>query len=102
MESLLTGGGIAALLTAIAYVGKMILDWRKAPKVQSLAVVDAQTANAILSGTLRELRDENKRLVGRVGELEEALDIRDKKIGELERRLNRIADELSALKQLGH
>lgn len=102
MEQLLTGGGIASLLVALAYVGKMILDWRKAPKKVSLAVVDAQTANAILTGTLKSVQEENARQSRRIAELEEARDLRDAKIEDLERRLNGITVELSALKNEGH
>jgi len=87
---------------ALSYVGKMALDWRRTPsgarRRDSAAVADAQTANAILKTTLDSLQVENGRMARRILSLEDEAAAKDRKIDELERRLNQIAQELAALK----
>lgn len=105
--TLLTGSGVASLTLALSYVGKMILDWRRAPTHtrSSAAVLDAQGANAILATSLSGLQAENARLAARVKMLEDENDAKDAKIEELEEalgllrvQLSAIADELKSLK----
>lgn len=73
--SALTGGGSAALVIAIAYAGRLALDWWRESKIPSpttpatAAVKDAATANALLLSSLREEREETQRLSAEVAEL---------------------------------
>lgn len=73
-SGLLTGGGIAGILVALAYLGRLALDWIKqrhdgpAAKVTA-AVTDAEATNAILLSSLREEREEVQRLSHEVAEL---------------------------------
>ncbi|HET7388367.1 MAG TPA: hypothetical protein VFJ19_17070 [Nocardioidaceae bacterium] len=73
VSGILTGGGTAGLIVAVAYVGKIIIDWRKgrpAPGAKATAAVaDASATNAILLGSLREEREEVQRLSAEVAEL---------------------------------
>lgn len=100
-----TGGGIIGFLLALAYVGKMIFDFYTAPKPISksrrqdaAAVTDAQAANAVLTASLLALQAENGRLVHRVELLEDEAALKDRKVAELEARLNEIAAELLTLR----
>lgn len=106
MDQLITGGGIAGLLVAATYVGRLGLDWlrdkRSAPTTAaSVHVGNAATANAVLVATLEGLQAENSRLVKRVADLEAEDQRKDDKIADLEQRLQGIALELSALKGQG-
>lgn len=101
--SLLTGGGVAGLLGAAAYLGRLALDWRKekraAPRQDAAAsITDAATANAVLVQSLDALRAENQRMARKIKHLEDEAEAKDAKIGELERRVQEILDELAALK----
>lgn len=86
-DSLVTGGGAAAILISVAYMGRLGLDWwrerRKGPSV----VGDAATVNAMLVTSLEGLQKENGRLVARVAILEESARQKDSKISELKREL---------------
>ena len=98
-QALLTGGGVGGILVALAVVGRLMLDAWKTPKGRrSNAVADAAEANATLVQTLTALQAENTRLSGRVSMLEDEAEAKDRKIDELEGRLNIIAAELAALK----
>ena len=73
-SGLLTGGGIAGILVAIAYLGRLALDWLKQrhdgpPARATAAVTDAEATNAILLSSLREEREEVQRLSHEVAEL---------------------------------
>ena len=78
IASVLTGTGSAALVVAVAYAGRLGLDWWRerrttptaASRAASAAVGDAATANALLLASLHEEREEVQRLSGRVQELE--------------------------------
>lgn len=110
--SIVTGGGVASLLAALAYIGKMLLDWKRTPNDnRHSAVNDAASANAILGETLKGLQAENVRLTARNERLEAEAEEKDAKIEALEARLNEMQRkhnealnslrvELSALK--GH
>ena len=73
----LTGGGSAALVFALAYVGRLGLDWWRerrttptaAGTAATAAVSDAATANALLLASLREEREEVQRLSAEVAEM---------------------------------
>lgn len=73
--TILTGGGLAALIYALGYAYRQ---WRAsrredeaAPHVAATsAVTDAATANSLLLASLREEREEVARLSGRIGDLE--------------------------------
>lgn len=74
IESVLTGGGAAALVIATAHLGRLVLDWwrerRTAPQtVATSAVTDAAAANSLLLGALKEEREEVQRLSAEVAEL---------------------------------
>lgn len=73
-SGLLTGGGIAGILVAAAYLGRLALDWLKQrhdgpPARTTAAVTDAEATNAILLSSLREEREEVQRLSHEVAEL---------------------------------
>ena len=100
LSALVTGGVSAGALGTLGFIAKVLLDAWKAPKGRRVAAVaDAVEANAALIKTLEFLQAENRRLVGRVVALEDEADAKDRKIDELEARLNAIADELSDLKR---
>lgn len=105
LGGVLTGGGTAGLIVAVAYAVKMFLDFRaKRPTAgthATTAVTNAETANAILGKTLERLEAENGRMARKIRHLEEEAEVKDRKIDELEQRLNDIAAELSALKTHG-
>lgn len=72
--SVLTGGGSAALLLAIVYVGRLALDWWRertgAPRSETIgAVTDATAANSILLASLHETQERELQLSGQVEEL---------------------------------
>lgn len=72
--SVLTGGGTAALLVGLAYIGRLGFDWvrdrRKAPiESRSANVSDAAGVNAMLLASLKEERTEVQRLSEEVAEL---------------------------------
>jgi uncharacterized protein involved in exopolysaccharide biosynthesis len=74
IDSLLAGGGLAGLLTAIAYAYKQIMASRREddtiPQVAAAAAVtDAQATNAMLLAALKSERDEVQQLSKEVGEL---------------------------------
>lgn len=73
MSNILTTGGVASLIVALGYIGKIGIDWRRgrpAPGAKSTAAVsDAQTTNAMLLASLREEREEVQRLSAEVAEL---------------------------------
>ena len=73
VDSLLTGGGSAAFVVALAYVGRLVFDWWKergaGRSARSTAVTDAAAANAVLLASLKEEREEVQRLSAEVAEL---------------------------------
>lgn len=104
MDGLITGGGIAGLVVALVYVGRLTLDWlkdrRTAPiNAASAHVGDAAAANAVLVASLQSLQAENGRLVKRVQHLETEAERYEAKVTELEGRLSDIAGELAALRR---
>lgn len=107
VASLLTGSGAAALIIALVYAGRLGLDWlrekRAAPVARTTAAVtDAAAANAVLVQTVETLQAETSRQARKIRHLEEEAEAKDKKIDELESRLNDIAAELAALKGPAH
>lgn len=103
LTTLVTGGGIGTLAAAAAYFAKLGLDgWRAGRTDQRLdrttAVTDAATANATLVKTVETLQLENVRMAKKITHLEEEAELKDRKIDDLEKRLNDIASELSDLK----
>lgn len=104
MEStLVTGSGIAGIIVALVYAGRLTLDWfkeRRTGKVASSSAVvgDAATANTILVQTVTSLQGENARLVSRVIYLEAEDAKKDRKITELQHQIAGIAAELEKLR----
>ena len=99
----ITGGGVSALIMALAYAGRQAMDWWRERNTEKRAggtvqVTDAATANAVLVQTMKLLQHENTRLQVRVRDLEAQDRLKDEKIAELEGRLAAIAVELRALK----
>lgn len=115
IETILTGGGAAAFVIAVAYAGRLALDaWKERrgePRVATTtAVTDAATANSLLLASLQEERVEVQRLSGRVQELEtqNALlyeKIRDQRreyeaeISAMRKQLTDVSDRLLALQK---
>lgn len=109
-DSLVAGGGVAGLIIAVAYIGRLGLDWFKEKRSgdvieKSTSVTDAATANAVILQTVKALGEENARLQKKVLHLERESQSKDSKISELNDRLGRaqvqiqsIADELAQLK----
>lgn len=108
--SLIAGGGAAALIIALVYVGRLGLDWlrekRSAPVAKTTAAVtDAAAANAVLVQTVETLQAETSRQARKIKHLEDEAAEKDAKIEALEQRLNEaqgqiqtVAAELAALK----
>lgn len=113
--TLLTGGGIAGIVMASVYMGRLGLDWWSTktaqPRVRSSAAVnDAAAANALLLTALREEREEVQRLSQRVNTVEaenarlydERRQIRlayESEIQELRGELNALNDRLESFQQ---
>ncbi|MCW2543122.1 MAG: hypothetical protein JWM40_674 [Frankiales bacterium] len=109
-DQVLAGGGVAGLVIAVSYIGRLVLDWFKEKRSgdvveKSTSVTDAATANAVILQSLKALGEENVRLQKKVGHLESESAAKDRKISELNDRLGTaqeqiqsIADELAQLK----
>lgn len=113
IETILTGGGTAALLIALAYAGRLALDWLKERRtgtsaVVSSAVTDAATANSLLLAALQEERIEVQRLSGEVENLrlsnaklyEQMREQRqeyERELAELRKQLGAVSDRLASL-----
>lgn len=113
IETILTGGGAAALVVALAYAGRLGLDaWKErhsAPTAAtSSAVTDAATANSLLLAALQEERVEVQRLSGEVENLrisnsrlyEQMRAQRqdyERELSELRQQLTEVSDRLAGL-----
>jgi septal ring factor EnvC (AmiA/AmiB activator) len=74
IDTLLAGGGLAGLLTAIAYAYRQIMASRREDDAipaaaSAAAVTDAQATNAMLLAALKSERQEVQQLSREVGEL---------------------------------
>lgn len=103
LTTLVTSGGMVSGAAAAGYFAKLTYDgWRAGRSDirtdRTSAVTDAATANATLVKALETLQLENVRMAKKITHLEEEADLKDRKIDDLEKRLNDIASELSDLK----
>jgi chromosome segregation ATPase len=101
--AVLTGGGVAGLIVAVAYGLRLVLDWRAKRGDEHRAhtagaIADAATANATLVQTVETLQRENSRMARKIKHLEDEAAEKDRKIEDLTSRVNEIAAELAALK----
>ncbi|MFJ9387693.1 hypothetical protein ACIRON_02660 [Nocardioides sp. NPDC101246] len=110
LSTIVTSGGMVSGAAAAGYFAKLTYDgWRAGRTDQrtdrTSAVTDAATANATLVKAMETLERENVRMAKKILHLEEEAEIKDRKIDDLEDRLNgavrqvaEIASELSDLK----
>lgn len=107
----LASGGVIGLILALAYIGRLLLDWIKERKTdktvgvtvgiaeKTAAMSDASTVNAMILSSLEAVTDENGRLRSRV-ESSEAENARLRgRIETLENEIAVIAAELRTLRE---
>lgn len=114
IAQVLTGGGSAGLVIAIAYALKLLLDWLKEDRAgrhteSMTTVTNAQTANAVILKSLEAMERENARMRSRVVSLETELADSDAKMDTLRARLidaqikiSNISRELDEMKLYGN